>query len=591
MRPSQVMERAGRGLSAIGRCVTGRRGAVLKRAAVFALVLVLTGTAFAQKSNTKRATEDLIEDNIVDVIDTGNGEDTTLVFFGYDHGGRRAEAGWGHQFGDLWLSLYDGYSFRGNEATTDSVWSDTVASDGVNTDYVDEGETAEWNLNNTFKNTLRVAAAWNNKVGASFYWKADHNKYDFGGNLPGTDGNSISNNGYRDATSTGTTTLESWVDHATGTTYKLEWDTMESRKNTNTFGLDFNGVETPKIGGVNFYVALNTIEVGLGSTSHEAAWTETKTLNGSTVGAGAQTSYDGEFCDFSITPLINFELGLDIARLFGVVQTSFVLKEEFAPTFYTYDCSSDLTEVTETTASRTTKITSRDITADDRFAWTNTLTPRFNFTYDADERLTLKSRIDIPVTFGNRHIGAYGDTMTTTTTVYDKTSGTSTRTEVIDTRAKSGTEGSDRDTFTTKVDPTLSFGMVYKLVPGKFNLNLGAKLKTGLLTWTTEEQTYSDQVRTTVTKKTDESGYTYTETVRIRESASGDTTNDDGSPNKNTVTKTFESAVPSGEVNLGGTWFLTDHVQLDMLFAAFTQSGSSSDSFNWKLNVAFGLHF
>lgn len=554
-----------------------------------AVALALTGAAFAQKSNTKTATVDLIDDNLVDVIDTGNGEDTTLVFFGYNHNDRLAEAGWGRQFGGLWLSLYDGYSFRGDKTKTDYVWSDTVASDGVNTDYVDKGETAEWRINNTFKNTLRVSLAWNNTVGASFYWNANHNKYTFGDSKPT---GSLSGFSYSYERSDETTTAESTEDHAAGTTKTTKWDTLKGRKNINTFGLDFNGIS---IGGSNFYAKLNTIDVNLDSANRDAAWTTTSTLNGSIVGAGEQISYNGEYNDIAITPRIDVEFGLGGFRLFDAVQTNFVLKEEFMPTFHTYDDTYDYTEVTETNAVRTTTVTSQKVTNDDRFDWENTLTPRFNFSYDADERLTLKSRIDIPVTFGNKHSGAQDYELNNTTTTYDKTSGTSTREVKTTTGAYGGYQNGwygqlyDEDVFTTTVAPTLSFGMVYKLVPGKFNLNLGAKLQTGELTWTTTERTYSDQVSTTVTRTTDESGSTTT-TVTTGQSASGDATGKRQPSNSNSVVKTFTSARPSGEVNLGGTWFLTDHVQLDMLFAAFTHN-AASDTFGWKLNVAFGLHF
>ena len=557
-----------------------------------AVALALTGAAFAQKSNTKTATVDLIDDNLVDVIDTGNGEDTTLVFFGYNHNDRLAEAGWGHQFGGLWLSLYDGYSFSGSKRKTDNVWSDTVASDGVNTDYVDEGETATWNINNTFANTLRVALAWNNTVGASFYWEAEHNKYTLNSSTPQGSLSGVSNGT--------TTTTNSTEDHAAGTTETTKWDTLKGRRNINTFGLDFNGIS---IGGSNFYAKLNTIDVNLDSANRDAAWTTTSTLNGSIVGAGKQISYNGEYNDIAITPRIDVEFGLGGFRLFDAVQTNFVLKEEFMPTFHTYDDTYDYTEVTETNAVRETRVTSQKVTNDDRFDWENTLTPRFNFSYDADERLTLKSRIDIPVTFGNKHSGAQDYELNNTVTTYDKTSGTSTRTVTTTTGAGASASSPsgqryDEDVFTTKVDPTLSFGMVYKLVPGKFNLNLGAKLNTGLLTWRTTEQTYSDQVKTRVTKMTDERGNTSTSvsTESSKGNGMGDTTGPDGADplDKNRVTKEFTSVRPSGEVNLGGTWFLTDHVQLDMLFAVFTQTATStaiSDSFGWKLNVAFGLHF
>lgn len=540
-----------------------------------AVALALTGAAFAQKSNTKTATAGLIDDNLVDAIDTGNGEDKTLVFFGYNHSDQRAEAGWGHQFGGLWLSLYDGYSFYSRKTKTDDVWSDTVASDGVNTDYVDEREKARWNIDNTFKNTMRVALAWNNTVGASFYWKANHKKYTFDSNPEDNLSSALIGTGM-------TTTTDSREDHAAGTTTTIEWDTLKNRHNINTFGLDFNGM---KIGGSNFYAKLNVIDVKLDSTNRDAAWTTTRTLNGSTVGAGEQISYDGEYNDIAITPRIDVEFGLGGFRLFDAVQTNFVLKEEFMPTFYIYDDTYDYTTMDETTNRRVTTVKSQEITNDDRFDWENTLTPRFNFTYDADERLTLKSRIDIPVTFGNKHSGAQDYEYNETTTYYDKTSGTSTRKVETTTGAYYG-QPCDVDIFTTTVAPALSFGAVYKLVPGKFNLNIGAKLNTGALVWTTTEKTYSDQVQTEVTKTTDESGNTTTEVV-IYSSASGDSVNDNDPLRNNSVKKEFTSATPTGVAYLGGTWFLTDHVQLDMLLG----TAGSSNNFTWQLNVAFGLHF
>ena len=550
-----------------------------------AAALVLTGAVFAQKSNTKKATAGLISDQIVDNIQTGTEDDTILFFTGYNHDDQQAEIGLGYQFGPLWLSIYDGYYFKASESTTDKVHTDSVALDGVNKDYTDETETATWTLDDTFKNKLRVSGFFNHQIGASFYWDADNKKYTFGSLNPTAS--------LVSETSGTTTTLSSDEDHAAGTTSKTEWDTLEYYNNKNAFGLDFNGVETPKIGGVEFYVALDTIEVALNETARKAAYTKRYTKNGSTVGATANENYDGEYNDLAITPLLEFELGLKLGRLFDMVDTSFVLIEDFAPTFYSYTNTYDTKKVTDTTATKTTETTSFEATADDRFDWSNTLTPRFNFVWDAGERFTVKTRINLPVTLTSEHAGAYEYEKTTKTAIYDKATGetkyTTTKVTGAGDTGSTATGNSlyDYDSFTTEVDPEFDLGVVYQLYPGKFNVNLGAKLKPGKLTWIKTEKTVSGTGTKTTQTSTDAHGNTTVTSVSYK-GANGDTAASGDNMTDDEVTNEFTSGAVSGEAYIGGTWFLNDNLQLDMLLGAATATNSN---LTWKFNVAFGFHY
>lgn len=539
-----------------------------------AAVLALCGAAFAQNSNTKTATAGLITDGVVDKLATGTGNDTLLFFGGYDFNAIQAQAGLGYQFGNLWVSAYDAYSLSANTTESETAKADSVAKDGVNTDYTDETNTASVSGSSTFKNTLKAAAFWNNRFGAQFYWTANNTNYS------GFSTNPIASlSGLGSGT---TTTKNSDEDHAAGTTTNTEYGALENKTHNNTFGLDFNGIQWKADNDLAFYVKLDKIEVALADTYRKAAWATDITLNGSTVGAGAQTSYEGEYQNLDITPKVQFQLGLNTAKLFDRVGLQVVLVESFAPTFRSYTDTYSNTTVTETATTRTTTANSYDSSYPDYFKWENVLTPRLNFSFDAGDSVILKARIDVPVTLGGETYSARESTKTERTATYDKTTGTTTYTTKETTQAN----GRNYDYFSTTVNPQFMLGLVYKVKPGKFNINVGAKLNSGALTWTTKENTNSDTGTRTVTTSTNAAGETTTTSVKYT-SSSNDTAASGENPTANDKSTTFKSDTPSAAAYLGGTWFLTDNIQFDTLLG----TAATNSNLTWKLNLQFGFKF
>ena len=551
-----------------------------------AALLAFAGFGFAQESNTNRVTKGLIDDELVDKLDTGSeegdeGEEIQFLFFGGYDMDSSAEAGIGKQFGSIWMSVYDNYSFVANETDSEKAKADTVALDGVNTDYTDGYNTASIKGSSTLNNTLVVSTFFNHKWGLQFVWDAVWNSYNSGSGTNPTA--SLSTFG----TTTATTTKDSSEDHAAGTTTNTEYDTYENRVRNNSFGFNFNNVALSGITEKNIYLQLNSIRVSLADTYRNIEYSTTNTLNGSRIGAGTQTSYSGEYDELRITPEIEVEFGMDVAKPFDLVDLKFALIEEFKPTFKSYTDTFDRTQVTETTTTKTTITTSYEGTDDDYFAWSNTITPRFDFEFTEIENLTLKARIDLPVTLSSESYSAKEYTQTMRNANYDKSTNTTTYT----TTTTSGVtnSGYDYDYFNTSVDPTFSLGLVYAIKPGKFNLNAGVSLSSGTLTWTSEEKTFSGKGRTTKNTSTNAAGETTTTGVSYTAS-NGDTA---ASGESNSITadeksNEFSSIAPSASFSLGGTWFLSDHVQLDTWFVAGNQRASS---FDWNFNVQFGFKY
>ena len=554
-----------------------------------AALLAFAGFGFAQESNTNRVTQGLIDDELVDKLDTGSeegdeGEEIQFLFFGgYDVSGNRAEIGAGKQFGSLWFSVYDAYRFSANETDSETAKADTVALDGVNTDYTDGYNTASVTGSSVLSNELRFATFFNHKWGLQFVWDADWNSYNSGSGTNPTA--SLSTFG----TTTATTTKDSSEDHAAGTTTNTEYDTYENRVRNNSFVFNFNNVALSGITEKNIYLQLNSIGVSLADTYKNIEYSTTNTLNGSRIGAGTQTSYSGEYDNFNIMPKIEVEFGLDVAKPFDLVDMKFALIEEFAPTFKSYTDTYDYTYWSETTTTKTTTTTSYEGTDDDYFAWSNIITPRFDFEFTEIEDLTLKARIDLPVTLSGISYSAKEYTSTARIATYDKTTNQTTYTTTT-TSGVLGT-GYDYDSFTTEVDPTFSLGLVYAVKPGKLNINVGTTLSSGTLSWTSTESTYSGKGRTTKTTSTNAAGETTTTSVSYTPS-NGDTaaSGESSSITADRKSNSFTSGTPRAAIAVGATWFLSDHVQLDTTLLAGNYT-STANSSGWAFNIQFGFKY
>ena len=130
-------------------------------------------------------------------------------------------------------------------------------------------------------------------------------------------------------------------------------------------------------------------------------------------------------------------------------------------------------------------------------------------------------------------------------------------------------------------------GFVYKVVPEKFNINMGVSASTGDLTWKKTTTTNSHIAEVSTTTFTDAYGHTTT-TSEVNTPTNGDGVGA-GDATAENQQNNFTAATPSATARIGFTWFFGDKAQVD----AFLISGSSAGSTNqtWAMNLTFGLRF
>ncbi len=550
---------------------------LLKKMLSLVSVAFMVQAIFAQmpNSNTKIVTKDLITDEIVDNLDTGAEGQKSLFFGGYDSTNKLIQAGYGQGFGDaLWFSLYDGYYLYGNTSNTDSATSDSVARDGVNIDYTDNSNKATIKGYNNLKNNLAFSMYINKKIGGTFFWNTDtiwdnyYDNTDPTGALLGTTNTT--------STLITTTTSSSTESTSNGTKTNTIYNALNNKFAKNTFGLNFNGVSTPNLfGDLNFYVALNAISVEIDNHYINVGYDKTSTLNGFKTPTGT-ASYTGTYNLNKITPALEFETGITGKKLWNVVTPSFILIENFQMTFRKYENSYNYNQLTTNTVTvQETRNTNYELNPGKYKDWKNTLTPRADFSFDLGERITLKTRAQAEVSFGNVYTAADRTTTTITTTTENKITGD---TSIIKQVTTTGS-ATNKDEFTTKVTPKFDVGLVYQVVPGKFNVNIGMGAKSGVLTWTKTTTTNSNIPRIDTTTTTNYAGEEVTySTITVGNGdgpAAGDATAE-------TKVTNFTSSTPSVNAAIGFTLFLGEHAQLDTILLTST---------GWQLNVNLGLRF
>ncbi len=538
------------------------------------------GSAFAQtpSSNTSTVTSGLVSDNLVDSFDTGVDGKNIIFFAGYGMSDNLLQAGYGQRFGEkIWLSVYDGWFFNANTLKTETATSDAVAHDGVNTDYTDQSTGASISGSERIKNNFALSTYIGNKIGGTFYWNTDRTKF----------------NGYAATNPTGalsdtngsTSTKAETESHADGTESVTDYSALANKKSTDTFGISFNGVGTPKLlGEREFYFKLNSVQLAWEKRFINLAWETSSKLNGSDVDGEEQPSYSGSYDFNKYTPSVEFETGLTFKKLWDTVTPSFVLSDGFDISFRSNKNRYDYTRLTANNSStRTTEVTDYSMTQGKYTNWNNTLTPQFSFDFDLGEKIILKAKAQAGVTFGDLYTGADKYTTTVTTTTVDKLTGDTTVTKTV---TDSGS-ATNTDTFETSLTPAFSLGFEYKIVPEKFSFNLGVSATAGTFTWTKKTTSNSYIAESSTTTFTNEAGET-TVTARTYTPANGDGTGS-GDATADKQENTFSCTSPSATARLGFTWLLADKAQLDTYLLGGTSSGSSAPT--WAMNVMFGFKF
>nr|MCR4900304.1 hypothetical protein [Treponema sp.] len=462
------------------------------KAALAAALVCFSSSLFAAEpvSFLKSTTYNLFEDETVDNLAWGVEDADGLVLGGFlpGEGKYNFNIGAGAVLGSMWWSIYDFGSFAADQTTTKSVKLDTIAKDGINTDYTEADTYSQPHRNNAnaINNELYVSFApgdW----GIQSYWKIADTSV----------AGDIGKSKYHTETK------------ATGASSDSVYN--ETRRNAkNTFGANFKGIGFADLNDADLYFQLNSFEV---------LWDLAKTAEKSTQEskyagkAYSTTKVKDKQATNKFTPAFEAEMGFNLPDL-GSMSTKFVLTEAFKSTFAIQNKKkvTDFVEYAYTNSVATTKtttkttVTTKDGDSGNRFTWDNTLTPTFVFDFDVGERLSVKASagaaINVKNTPGDKN--GYKTTVTETTT-YNELAKTTTKTY---SKSVALANTAYRPTITekviTKVTPSTSLALVYQVKPEKFNLNMGVKWNPSTLTWTSSKTTRQ-------TAKTTSYGYSINE--------------------------------------------------------------------------------
>lgn len=557
------------------------------KAALAAALVCFSSSLFAAEpvSFLKSTTYNLFEDETVDNLAWGVEDADGLVLGGFlpGEGKYNFNIGAGAVLGSMWWSIYDFGSFAANQTTTKSVKLDTIAKDGINTDYTEADTYSQPHRNNAnaINNELYVSFApgdW----GIQSYWKIADTSV----------AGDIGKSKYHTETK------------ATGASSDSVYN--ETRRNaTNTFGANFKGIGFADLNDADLYLQLNYFEV-----AWDLAKTAQKTTQESKYAGKAYstTKINDKQATNKFTPAFEAEMGFNLPDL-GSMSTKFVLTEAFKSTFaiqnkkkvtdsvaYAYTNSVATTKTTTKTT-----ITTKDGTAANRFTWDNTLTPTFVFDFDVGERLAVKASAGAAINVKNTPGAKNGYTTTVTeTTTYNELAKTTTKSYSKSVALVNGTYLSTiTEQVITKVTPSTSLALVYQVKPEKFNLNMGVKWNPSTLTWTASKTTRQTAKETSYVYNINEAGTKTVTTDSVTpHTFAADTAADDNQANFTAESKstTFTAAAATApELQIGASWFITEKATLDIsyttAFANVALFGGANGLFQKDLKLMFSVKF
>ena len=234
--------------------------------------------------------------------------------------------------------------------------------------------------------------------------------------------------------------------------------------------------------------------------------------------------------------------------------------------------------------------------------WTNVLVPKFVFEFTPDEKVSVNAAIGAGVSVGRT---GYKNTKTVTTVTKtvteDKSTGLSTetytKTVALDPAHSTPGVYQVEEEYTTNVIPFAQLGLIYKIKPEKFHLNLGLGLTYSTLSWKTTTKTNETVKTSTYKTSTNTAGYeTVTEDteeyLRTDGTGPGDVA---GVESKETV---FTGGGDmDAEFAIGTTWFMNDKVQMDIAYSgvfndlAFVNFGGHDGLLDHELKIMFTIKF
>lgn len=530
------------------------------KAALFAALVCFSSTLFAAEpvSFLKGTTYNLFEDETVDNLAWGLEDADGLVLGGFIPGTAKYNfnIGAGAVLGSMWWSIYDFGSFVADQTTSQTVKLDTVAKDGINTDYTEADTTSGTSRNaaNNISNELYlsfVPGDW----GIQSYWKV-------------TDTSPAGNIGKR------TTHTET---KATGVSTDNEYN-YTKRNAVNTFGANFKGIGLAELNDADLYFQLNYFEVAWGWNKTTTKSTTTNKYANKTYN---KTTTNDNSATHKLTPAFGAEMGFNLSDL-GTMSTKFVLGEEFKSTLAIQNKKVVTDTVAETfnnsvaTQKTTTKTTTttKDGDGANRFTWENTLAPKFIFDFDVGERLAIKASVGADVKVSNTPGDKNGyKTTVTETTTYNELTKTTTKSYSKDvTLANAAYRDFVTDKVETKVTTATALALVYQVKPEKFNLNMGVKWNPGTFTWTASKTTRQTAKETSYAYNINEAGTkTVTTDTVTPHTYTGDTSADDTQANFTAEEKSTQfvaTAAAAPELQIGASWFITEKATLDLAYEA-----------------------
>jgi len=518
------------------------------KAALAAALVCFSSSLFAAEpvSFLKETTYTLFEDETVDNLAWGVEDADGLVLGGVDNG---IDLGIGWRTDSLWWSIYDTAWINSEIVTNQTVNNDSVAEDGINTDYVDVTKsTSKNNGTNTVRNSLYVSFAGDD-WGVQSYWK-------FFNQATGAIGKQ-------------TTEDES---HTAGT--KTATEQKYSRFNGyNTFGANFKGIGLSEMNDADLYLQLNMFEVKWANTSSKREYKNSWKQNGVAY-SDAHTnddnydSYSQKINNNIITPAFQVEMGFNLPDA-GALSTKFVLTDDFEASFGAGKTTTVTTDIVETNFTKTvtkSTTTAKSGSGDYRFSFDNTITPQLVFDFDVGERVKVKAMAAAGINTYNTPGRKNGVTTTVTTSeTTNKVTHLKSSTYSKTVNESGYTDFTDK--FNTRIMPFTALAAVYEVKPEKFNLNFGFIWNFGSFEWETETKKNMVSKNTTYSTSTNSAGYKTvtadTVTYTRKDTAANQANNAVQEYKETTYTAEFYS---TPQVSIGSSWFLNDKVQLDMAY-------------------------
>lgn len=536
---------------------------------MLAVAALIFGAAIltAQTSEVKNATSSLIEDGAIDSLAFGTEDNDGLTFVQFNDGASFVNFGWGKWISDsFWLSVYDSwYNNNGSLSNGVNLNKTYGTKDGINVDYTDTRKqntvgNDRWNLDNTFALGLGFG-----DFATQIKWRADWYQYQRAGTITNED------NIFSISDSVQTISDEN-PNTPAGSKTTTKYDKIKNYTRNNTFTANFKGAGVEDLGDIAFYAQLKSVSLGWDNTTDANNYSNITNVNGKDTG---KVTANAAQINNTFTPGLGFELGMTLKEG-DIATTKLVLEDNFNMSFKGNKANKSYTNTTDTLTTTTTNTTEYSVITGKYLSINNTLTPKFVFDFDIDEKLQLIAQISAGIYTGNTNSKASTYKKVVTNKTLDKTTGDYT------TNSKTTTTGRyanmDSNTLTVRLTPSYALGLVYQVNPGKFNLNFGVEVDRAPYNWTVTTNTNPNINTVTVSETTDKLGNT---------SGSKSVTVNNGGQESKTVTYNASWST-STSLRLGGTWFFTENVKLDAYWGnSFTNLLSGNNSFGIDLCVMF----